>query len=235
MALREKGRSQEALGHFREAVRLEPGLAIAHYNLGRALKQQGQLDEAVRHYRRAIALDPGLAAAHNGLGSALGSQGRLPDAVRQFREALRVQPDYDEAHNNLGLALLMMGEREKALAHFKAALSRRPDWTAPMSEIAWIRATHTDPKVRDPAEAVRLAERAAELTAHRQPLILDVLAASYAAAGDFRRAVGTAQEAIALAASSGPAGLAGEIERRLELYRQNRPFREAGGASAVGR
>jgi choline-sulfatase len=235
MALREKGRSEEALHHFREAVRLGPRLAMAHYNLGRALKQQGKLDEAVRLYRRAIAIDPHLAAAHNGLGSALGSQGRLPDAVRQFREALRVQPDYDEAHNNLGLALRMMGEREQALAHFKAALSRRPDWTAPMSQIAWIRATHADPAVRDPAEAVRLAERAAELTAHREPVILDVLAASYAAAGDFNRAAATAQEAIALAASGGPAGLAGEIGKRLELYRQKRPFRETGGATAVSR
>jgi tetratricopeptide (TPR) repeat protein len=184
----------------------------------------------VRHYRRALALDPRLAAAHNGLGSALGAQGRLPDAVRQFRAALRVQPDYDEAHNNLGLALRMMGEREKALAHFQAALARRPDWTAPMSEIAWIRATHPDAAVRDPPEAVRLAERAAELTAHRQPLILDVLAASYAAAGDFGRAVPTAQAAMALAASQGPGGLAAEIGKRLELYRQNRPFRETGAA-----
>jgi hypothetical protein len=99
-----------------------------------------------------------------------------------------------------------------------------------MSEMAWILATHPDATVRDPARAVRLAERAADLTAHRQPGILDVLAAAYAAAGEFDRAVATAQEAMALATSSGPAGakFAGEIGKRLELYRQKKPFRETG-------
>jgi len=228
VALREKGRSEEALSHFREAVRLEPGLAIAHYNLGRALKQQGSLDEAVQHYRRALALNPRLAAAHNSLGSVLGSQGRLGEAVRHFREALRVEPDDAEAHNNLGLALRTMGERDEALRHFEAALRLRPEWPVPMNEAAWILATHPDGRIRNPGEAIRLAESAAERTARRQPVILDTLAAAYAAAGQFERAAVTAQEATALVAAGGPGGLAAEIGKRLELYRQKKPFRESG-------
>jgi arylsulfatase A-like enzyme/Tfp pilus assembly protein PilF len=228
VALREKGRWDEALGHFREAVRLAPGLAMAHYNLGRALKQQGKLEEAVGEYRRALALDQNLAAAHNSLGSVLGSQGRLLEAASHFREALRIKPDDPEAHNNLGLALRALGRREQALQHFEAALRQRPDWPVPMNEMAWILATHPDPRVRNPAEAVRLAEGAAERTARRQPVILDTLAAAYAAAGQFDRAAVTAEEATALAAAGGPAALAGEISRRLELYRRKRPFREGG-------
>jgi arylsulfatase A-like enzyme/Flp pilus assembly protein TadD len=235
VALREKGRSEEALAHFREAVRLAPGLAIAHYNLGRALKQEGKLDEAVLHYRRALEIDPRLPAAHNSLGSALGSQGRLGEAVVEFRKALRVRPDDAEAHNNLGLALRSMGQRDEALRHFQAALSARPDWPAPMNEMAWILATHPDARIRNPGEAVRLAERAAERTGRRQPLMLDTLAAAYAAAGDFDRAAATAEAAMSLAASGGPAGLSGEIGTRLALYRQKKPFRETDRRSAGGR
>ncbi len=227
-ALREKGRNDDALVQFREAVRLDPALAVAHLNLGRALKQRGDLDEAVRHYRRAIAINPRLAAAYNNLGSALGSQGHLKEAIRQFREALRVEADYDEAHNNLGLALLMTGERDQALKHFRAALSRRPDWQAPMSEIAWILATHADSKIRNPAEAVRLAERAAELTSRRDAVVLDALAAAYAAAGDWDRATTTAEAAVALASVRSPA-LAEDITKRLALYRRRQPYREAAG------
>ena len=200
----------------------------AHLNLGRALKQRGDLDEAVSHYRRAIALNPRLAAAHNNLGSALGSQGHLKEAIQQFREALQVEADYDEAHNNLGVALRMTGERDQALSHFKAALSRRPDWAAPMSEIAWILATHTAARVRDPAEAVRLAERAAELTSRRDAVVLDALAAAYAAAGDWGRATTTAETAVALASARSRA-LAEDITKRLALYRLKRPYREASG------
>lgn len=226
VALREKGRTDEALGHFREAVRLEPNLAIAHFNLGRTLKQQGKIDEAAASYRRAIALNPRLAAAHKGLGSVLGSQGRASEAARHFREALRTEPDDAEAHYNLGLTLRLVGRRDEALGSFQEALRLRPDWPAPMGEVAWILATHSDPRVRNPGEAVRLAERAAERTSRRQPVILDALAAAYAAAGDFERAAATAQEAVALAAAGGTSDLATDVGRRLALYRQKKPFRE---------
>ena len=234
IALKQRGMTEEAVQHFREALRIAPGLAEAHLHLGLVLKQQGKLDEAGREYHRALALDPRLAAAHNSLGSLLGSQGRLPDAIRQFREAVRIDPDYGDAHNNLGLALRMTGDRDEALRHFQAALRLRADWPVPMNEIAWILATHPSERARNPAEAVRLAQRAAELTARRQPVILDSLAAAYAAAGDFDRAADTAREAIALAASGGPAGLAGEIGKRLDLYRQKKPFRETGRRATVG-
>jgi len=181
----------------------------------------------MRSYRRALALNPRLAAAHNSLGSILGTQGRLDDAVQHFREALRLEPDNPEAHNNLGLALRTMGEREDAVRHFEAALRLKPGWPAPMNETAWILATHPDGRIRNPEEAVRLAEGAAERTGRREPLILDTLAAAYAASGQFDRAASTAQEAASLAASGGSAALAGEIGKRLELYRQKKPFREA--------
>jgi len=66
-------------------------------------------------------------------------------------------------------------------------------------------------------------------------VILDALAASYAAAGDFDRAAATAQEAITLATAAGPPELADEIRKRLDLYLLKRPFRETGRGSAVSR
>ena len=46
--------------------------------------------------------------------------------------------------------------------------------------LAWLRATAPESAVRSPDEAVRLAERAAELTSRRDAGALDVLAAAYA-------------------------------------------------------
>jgi arylsulfatase A-like enzyme/Flp pilus assembly protein TadD len=224
-ALREKGRMEEAVAHFREAVKLDPGLAAAHMNLGRALKQQGKTDEAGRELRRAIEIDPRLAAAHNSLGSILGAQGRGSEAVHHFREALRLNPDDPEAHHNLGLALRMVGRTGEAVPHFRKALAARADWAAPMSELAWTLATHADPGVRDPAEAARLAERAAELTSRQDPASLDALAAAYAANGDWERAQATAASALALAQARSPL-MADEIGARLALYRSRRPYRE---------
>ncbi|HVQ30864.1 MAG TPA: tetratricopeptide repeat protein [Vicinamibacteria bacterium] len=225
MALREKGRTDEAFGHFQEAVRLSPRLALAQVNLARALKQQGKLDEAEKLYRQALSIDPGLAAAHNGLGSLLGTRGRVTEAISQFRAALRTEPNNAEAHNNLGLALRMTGARDEALLHFRAALASRADWVSPMGELAWILATHPSPALRDPKEAVRLGERAAELGGRRDPVVLDALAAAYAASGDWERATATAAEAVALARPRAK-DLADDISRRLALYQKRQPFRD---------
>ena len=225
LALREQGKTEEAIGQFKEALRIDPELALAHNELGVTLKRQDKLDEAARQYRQALAIDPHLASAHNNLGSLLGSQGKFEEAIPHFHRTLEADPGHAEAHNNLGLALRMKGERDEPLAHFRAALAQRPDWPEPMNEVAWILATHPDASMRRPREAVRLAERSAELTDHRQPVILDTLAAAYASAGDFRRAVSTAEKAVELAAARAP-GLADEIRARLKLYQREKPFRE---------
>ena len=66
-----RGSLTEAIAAFREAIRLKPDLASAHYNLGNALRVQGKLDEAIAAYREAIRLKPDLAEAHYNLGLAL--------------------------------------------------------------------------------------------------------------------------------------------------------------------
>ena len=68
---------------------------------------------------------------------------------------------------------------------------------------------------------MRLAERAAALTARRDANTLDVLAVAYAAAGDFDRAVRVADEALAL---NPPSALAELIRRQRQLFEKRIPF-----------
>ena len=56
--------------------------------------------------------------------------------------------------------------------------------------------------------------------------MLDALAVAYAAAGQFDRAVTTAQAALELTSAAGTEGLANAIRHRLELFQQARPYRE---------
>jgi arylsulfatase A-like enzyme/Tfp pilus assembly protein PilF len=225
VALREQGQTEDAVAELQAALQSDPKLALAHDELGVTLKRQGRLEEAAYAHRQALTIDPELPTAHNNLGSLLGSQGRIDEAILHFRRALEADPELAVAHNNLGMALRMTGGRDEPLAHFRAALAQRPDWTEPMTEIAWILATHPDAEVRRPQEAVRLAQRAAELTGHRQPVVLDTLAAAYASGGDFERAVATAEQAAELA-RTGESRLAEEIRARIALYRRATPFRE---------
>jgi len=100
-----KGDLDEAIGQYREAIRLVPGVADAHYTLGNAYRVAGQLDDAAREFREAIRFDPGRADAHNNLGAVAQKQGDLEEAIREYREALRLDPSIAEAHYNLGSIL----------------------------------------------------------------------------------------------------------------------------------
>jgi Flp pilus assembly protein TadD len=46
-------------GHFRKAVKADPNLAEAHYNLGLALDKMGKHDEATAEFKKAAELAPG--------------------------------------------------------------------------------------------------------------------------------------------------------------------------------
>ncbi|HIJ67530.1 MAG TPA: hypothetical protein HPP87_12655, partial [Planctomycetes bacterium] len=86
--------------------------------------------------------------------------------------------------------------------------------------------THNDPKVRNPAEAVGLAKRACEIADYQNPGFLDTLAAAYAANERFDDAVSTAQKALQMIASGDKKERALEVQKRLDLYKQNKSYRQ---------
>jgi len=224
VALEAEGAVLEAIGHYREAVRIKPAYPTAHHNLGVALGARGMVDEAIGHQREAIRLRPEYAKAHYNLGVALEARGQVDSAIRHYRAAVRLEAEMADAHNNLGAALMAQGRLDEAIAHLREAARLRPDWPGPLSLIAEYLATHPDPKIRDPAAAVGLAERAAEMTGYRHPLVLEVLAAAYAADTRFREAVEAAEEAARLAVAAQAEEAARRIKRRLALYMQSKPY-----------
>ena len=87
-------------------------------------------------------------------------------------------------------------------------------------------ATSEDTSLVNPKEAVRLAQRACELSSYQYPLFLKTLAAAYGASNSFEKAIETAQKAFALALSANQKQLADEIKEHLELYKVGQPYRE---------
>lgn len=194
----ELNRPAEAARHFEAALALKPGSAAAHFNYGTALAGVQRFQDAVAQYERALALRPEYAIAHNNMGSALLQLGRVQAALASFREAARVDPKLAEAHLNVGLVSRATGDLREAVTRFRRALDVNPDWVTAMSSLASVLAAAPDASARNPAEAVRLAERAAALTFRRDVNTLDVLAIAHASNGNFDRAVEVADEALAL-------------------------------------
>jgi tetratricopeptide (TPR) repeat protein len=223
VALTAAGKLDEAIASYRTSLRLRPDYALAHTNLGYALMLHGNLLEAIEQYRAALRADPASAVAHNNLGNGLLQHGDIVEAMSYLREALRLDPAFAEAHYNIARASQGRGEFAEALEHYRQAARLKADWTPVLADLAWLLATAPDGNLRNGSEAIRLAERAVSLTGRRSATPLDVLAAAYAEAGLFDRAVTTAQAAIELASPSGP--IATAILERQELYKQHRPYR----------
>jgi serine/threonine protein kinase len=120
------GLLDDAIASYREAMRLNPGDADAHYNLGHALGKKGLVDEAIASCREAIRLNPGDADAHNNLGNALAKKGLLDEAIASFRETIRLNPEYALAHSNLGTALADKGLLDDAITSHREAIRLDP-------------------------------------------------------------------------------------------------------------
>jgi tetratricopeptide (TPR) repeat protein len=127
MVLTRQRKTGEALAHFAEAVRVNPGFAEAQTNVGNALAAEGRLPEAIEHYRAAVGINPDVTEAHVGLGSGLLSLGKAAEAIPHYTEALRLNPDLAEAHNGLGAALAMEGHDDEAMAQYSEALRLKPE------------------------------------------------------------------------------------------------------------
>lgn len=89
--------------------------------------------------------------------------------------------------------------------------------------MAWIRATSAEKTLRDGAEAIRLAEKADNETGHKNPEVLDTLAAAYAETGNFSKAVEIMQKALDNAGSSDFRKDA--FKQRLDLYKKQTAYR----------
>ena len=245
-----QGKIQESLDHSLAALRINPDFPQAHFHAGAAYEKQGRTPDALDCYLAALRVAPDfpeaeaalsgiLAAAspvsesrsrfadgHFQLAQSLARRGKLDQARGHLQAALDLKPEFYEAHFQLGAILAEAKDVSGALAHWRQALRLKPDWLELMNNLAWALASNPDPKIRNGAEAVQLAERACALSGSNSPSFLDTLAAAYAEDGRYADAVKTVEKATALAEAAHQTNAAGRFRFHLQLYRQNRAYRE---------
>jgi protein O-mannosyl-transferase len=221
-----RGRFDEAIGNYRRAILVNPDSFEALNNLGNAFAARGRFDEAIGNYHRAIRIKPDYCQALDNLGLALAARGRFDEAIGNYRRAIQINPNCPETYFHLGMTFDQSGRNREAVAQYQEALRLNPNLVRALNNLAWMLAADSDDELRNGAEAVRLAERACDLTHYGQPLIIGTLAAAYAECGRFPEAVTTADKAAQLATDAGSKNLAWQIRQMLELYRAGKPFHE---------
>jgi tetratricopeptide (TPR) repeat protein len=127
IALSTDRKNEEAISHYKMAIKINPDYPGAYNNLGAVLAAEGRNEEAISHYKMAIGLKPDLASTHYNLGSALLNKGMTSEAISHYKMAIKLNPDYTEAYNNLGSALAVEGKIKEAISHYKMAIGINPD------------------------------------------------------------------------------------------------------------
>jgi protein O-mannosyl-transferase len=225
-ALLGKGQVDEAIFYCDKAVRMQPNDPDAQVALANALLQKRQIDDAIVHYEKAVAIRPDYFLARYGLGHSLLEKGKLDAAIEHSRAALLIQPNNADCHTVLAIALDEKGQSAEAVKHYEKALEISPQSVSALNNLAWLLATDSNASLRNGARAIQLAERANQLSGGTNALVLRTLAAAYAEAGQFGKAIESARTAMQLRRSQGDDSLAPELQQQIALYELGLPYRE---------
>src|SRR5262249_28115959 len=115
---------ERSIAAGREAVRLRPDDAMAHFRLGRILGDQGKSGEteAIAAYREAIRLKPDLEEAYHKLSTALENQNKLDEAIAVLRDLIKLHPDKPDDLIDLSKLLKKLNLAKEAGDASEAAL-----------------------------------------------------------------------------------------------------------------
>jgi len=225
-ALLGKGQVDDAIFYCDKAVRMQPNDPDAQVALANALLQKRRIDDAIVHYQKAVAIRPDYFLARYGLGHALLEKGKIEAAIEHSRAALLIKPNDADCHTVLAIALDEKGQSAEAIEHYEKALAISPQSVSALTNLAWILATSSNASLRNGALAIQFAHQADQLSGNNNALVLRTLAAAYAEAGQFGKAIESAQAASRLAQEQGDNSVAAELEQEMALYQLDLPYRE---------
>jgi tetratricopeptide (TPR) repeat protein len=212
-----------AVNLYEHEVRARPNNARALSWYAYHLASVGKLDEALREANRGLEIDPGVYRAFHVAGSIALKLGNGPLAVRYLSVALAQNPRALDVRDNMAAAFDLVGDIPMAIAMLRGSLAIAPSSAKHYQHLAWYLAT--DPTVRDGAQALDLAERAASLAGPARTVRYDeTLAAANGAAGRFDQAEALARQAAARARAEQIPEAARRLEEAIVAYRSRQPY-----------
>jgi tetratricopeptide (TPR) repeat protein len=212
---------QQAVVDLDRILEIDPNDADSHYLRGIALYGAGQPAKAIPDFDFAISANPDDAEAHLCRAAAYDEVGKPAQALADLNAAIRLAPDSAEAFGIRGKFHEDHGNYQAALGDFEQEAKLAPEDPVALNDLAWILSTAPEKEARDPARALKLAQRAGELDGGQDWESLDTLAAAYAANGKFKSAVRYQSSALAIVSEEDRT----VVQERLELYQAKKPYR----------
>jgi len=119
-----KQQSQEAAGHLRDAIRIDPAFVEAQAELGAVYAKTGQPVLALELFQDALAAEPNWALLQSNAAVVLLMLNRSAEAENAARRAVRLDAASVEANYILGIAMLMQGRTTAEAAKYLSFAAR---------------------------------------------------------------------------------------------------------------
>ena len=126
--LRERGKLDEAISAYREAIRLVPAFGTLNLVVGDMLFKLQRPAEAAEAYRAVLGIVPDHERAWSSLGQCQLLLGQYEEAFTSFEKALEIAPNDVEANYYLAILYVRRDDRKKAVSCLRRALQLRPQW-----------------------------------------------------------------------------------------------------------
>ncbi|XP_029455859.1 protein O-mannosyl-transferase TMTC1 isoform X2 [Rhinatrema bivittatum] len=122
--LKDQGRNEEAIHHYKTALQLYPRHASALNNLGTLTRD---LAEAEEYYRKALQLSPQHNRALFNLGNLFKSQGKKDEAVLLLRDSIKFGPQFADAYSSLASLLAEQENFNEAEEVYRTGIENCPE------------------------------------------------------------------------------------------------------------
>jgi Flp pilus assembly protein TadD len=222
----------QACDALKHAIKLRPEDFDSHINLSIAYRMCDERALAYSEAKVANTIRPTDPKPLYMMGELLLEADQPVPGVAALRRAVAFNPNNADAQLHLGMGLMRTGQGEAAAEPLMAAIRLAPGAPGPMFRLAWVLATHPNPKMRSGHDAVALAQRADELSNGKSADALDALAAGLAEIHRYDEAVTAATKAAKLARESDDKELAEQIDKRITIYKAGRAVRDGALAGA---
>ncbi len=146
VALRRRGKIDEAIEQYTLAIKHDPKYVEARSNLATAYMYQGRTKEALEEYRLAAENAGPDGYVHERLGITFLRLGRYREAIKELRKALSKEPDLADAHYHLGECYRSLGDEKKAVEEYRAALEVDPNYLAAQTKLQQLSGPAASPR-----------------------------------------------------------------------------------------
>ncbi len=157
-----------------------------------------KFDRALEDFNKTIEMNSRFASAYHNRGMAYSGKGRHEKAVEEFSKVIEMNPDSPVLYKDRGTAYSKLGEYELAKKDLEKSVELDKRFAPGYSGLGLLMATAKDDRLRNPAMAKRLAEKAVSLGDPPSPELTRNLAEVLKAINEQGAAILTLRKAIAM-------------------------------------